>query len=66
MTCWLPPPIAISLASQGYRGAILGGPAAYCGSAGIGIVIPEDLITDCVRLCCSLCLLENDPEIDRP
>ncbi|MGO8749559.1 MAG: hypothetical protein ACLQNE_26680 [Thermoguttaceae bacterium] len=34
--------------------------------AGIGIVIPEDLITDCVRLCCSLCLLENDPEIIAP
>ena len=33
---------------------------------GIGIVIPEDLTTDCVRLCCSLCLLENDPEIIAP
>ena len=27
---------------------------------------PDDLITDCVRLCCSLCLLENDPSVIEP
>ena len=31
-----------------------------------GIQIPLDLITDCVRLCCSLCLLENDPTVIEP
>ncbi len=31
--------------------------------AEIGIVIPEDLMMDCVRLCCTLCLIENNPEI---
>ena len=30
------------------------------------IVIPEAMLADCVRLCCSLCLLENDPEIITP
>jgi hypothetical protein len=34
--------------------------------AEIGIQIPEALITDCVRLCCSLCLLENDPSVIQP
>jgi len=34
--------------------------------AEIGIVIPEDLMTDCVRLCCTLCLMENNPEIISP
>ncbi len=29
----------------------------------IGIQMPNELVLDCVRLCCSLCLLENDPEI---
>jgi hypothetical protein len=28
--------------------------------------IPETLLTDCVRLCCSLCLLENDPSVIEP
>ena len=35
-------------------------------TAGIGVQVPDDLITDCVRLCCSLCLLEHDPEIISP
>jgi hypothetical protein len=35
-------------------------------TADIGVQIPDDLLTDCVRLCCSLCLLENDPEIISP
>jgi hypothetical protein len=35
-------------------------------SADMGIQIPEPLIDDCVRLCCTLCLLENDPEIIGP
>lgn len=35
-------------------------------SAEIGVQIPDALIADCVRLCCSLCLLENDPEIISP
>lgn len=30
------------------------------------IDIPEPLLADCVRLCCCLCLLENDPEIISP
>ncbi len=34
--------------------------------AEIGIVVPESLMMDCIRLCCSLCLLENDPEIISP
>jgi hypothetical protein len=32
----------------------------------IGVQVPASLITDCVRLCCSLCLLENDPSIISP
>ena len=32
-------------------------------TAELGIQIPEPLVDDCVRLCCSLCLLENDPSI---
>ena len=35
-------------------------------TADMGVQVPEDLITDCVRLCCSLCLLENDPSIISP
>jgi hypothetical protein len=35
-------------------------------TADIGVQIPDDLVTDCVRLCCSLCLLENDPTIISP
>ena len=34
--------------------------------AELGVQIPEDLITDCIRLCCSLCLLENDPSVIEP
>jgi hypothetical protein len=34
--------------------------------ADIGVQVPHELITDCVRLCCSLCLLEHDPEIISP
>ena len=34
--------------------------------AELGVQIPEELITDCVRLCCSLCLLENDPSVIEP
>ena len=30
------------------------------------IDIPEAMLSDCVRLCCSLCLLENDPSIISP
>jgi hypothetical protein len=29
----------------------------------MGVQIPPTLIDDCVRLCCSLCLLENDPSV---
>ena len=35
-------------------------------TADMGVQVPEDLITDCVRLCCSLCLLENDPSVIEP
>lgn len=34
--------------------------------AELGIQIPKDLITDCMRLCCSLCLLEDDPSVIEP
>lgn len=34
--------------------------------ADIGIQVPEPLVNDCVRLCCSLCLLENDSSIISP
>jgi hypothetical protein len=34
--------------------------------AELGVQIPSDLVTDCVRLCCSLCLLENDPSVIEP
>ncbi len=34
--------------------------------AELGVQIPENLITDCVRLCCSLCLLEDDPSVIEP
>jgi hypothetical protein len=34
--------------------------------ADLGIQIPDALITDCVRLCCTLCLLENDPSVIEP
>jgi hypothetical protein len=29
----------------------------------IGVQVPDDFVMDCIRLCCSLCLLENDPSI---
>ena len=32
----------------------------------IGIQIPNEIALNCVRLCCSLCLLENDPEVISP
>ena len=32
----------------------------------MGVQIPETLIDDCVRLCCSLCLLENDRSVIEP
>jgi hypothetical protein len=35
-------------------------------TADLGVRIPDDLLTDCVRLCCSLCLLENDPSVIEP
>lgn len=35
-------------------------------TADMGVQVPEDLVTDCVRLCCSLCLLENDPSVIEP
>ncbi len=34
--------------------------------ADIGIQVPSSLVDACVRLCCSLCLLENDPSIISP
>jgi len=33
------------------------------GYAEVGVQVPESLIMDCVRLCCTLCLLENDPSV---
>jgi hypothetical protein len=35
-------------------------------SAELGVIVPETLTMDCVRLCCTLCLLENDPSIISP
>ncbi len=32
----------------------------------IGVQVPSDLVTDCVRLCCSLCLLEHDASVIEP
>jgi hypothetical protein len=34
--------------------------------AELGVQIPEDLIADCVRLCCTLCLLEDDASVIEP
>jgi hypothetical protein len=34
--------------------------------AELGVQIPYDLVTDCVRLCCTLCLLEDDPSVIEP
>ena len=36
------------------------------GLADLGVQIPHELVTDCVRLCCSLCLLESDPTVISP
>ena len=30
--------------------------------AEFGVQVPDSFVMDCIRLCCSLCLLENDPE----
>lgn len=35
-------------------------------SAGVGVQIPESFIRQCARLCCTLCLLEDDPEVISP
>jgi len=35
-------------------------------SAEMGVAVSETIVDDCVRLCCSLCLLEHDPEIISP
>ncbi|MCU0980581.1 MAG: hypothetical protein MUF25_15635, partial [Pirellulaceae bacterium] len=32
-------------------------------TADMGVQVPDGLIADCVRLCCSLCLLEQDPSV---
>ena len=34
--------------------------------ADIGVQVPDSFVMDCIRLCCSLCLLENDPSIISP
>ncbi len=34
--------------------------------AQVGIQMPNELVMDCIRLCCSLCLLENDPDVISP
>ena len=34
--------------------------------AEFGVQVPDSFVMDCIRLCCSLCLLENDPEIISP
>ena len=31
-----------------------------------GIVVPDAVIIDCIRLCCTLCLLDEDPEVISP
>jgi hypothetical protein len=35
-------------------------------SAGQGVQVPQEVVNDCVRLCCTLCLLELDPAIIEP
>ena len=32
----------------------------------LGVQIREDMVSDCVWLCCSLCLLENGPSVIEP
>jgi hypothetical protein len=34
--------------------------------AEFGVQVPDSFVMDCIRLCCSLCLLENDPSIISP
>jgi hypothetical protein len=34
--------------------------------AELGVQVPCDLVTDCVRLCCTLCLLEDDRSVIEP
>jgi hypothetical protein len=34
--------------------------------ADIGVQVPDSFVMDCIRLCCSLCLLDNDPSIISP
>ena len=34
--------------------------------SGIGIQMPNEMALDCVRLCCSLCLLEDNPQVVSP
>ena len=48
------------------RGAVHRGPGQSGLFAEIGVQVPDSLVMDCIRLCCSLCLLENDPEIISP
>jgi len=31
--------------------------------ATIGVQVPDEIMRDCLRLCCTLCLLENDPGV---
>jgi hypothetical protein len=38
----------------------------YDSSAYYGMILPEDIRTACARLACTLCLLENDPELIEP
>jgi len=40
---------------------ISGLPKAF--TASVGIVVPEDIQRDCIKLCCCMCLLENDPDV---
>ena len=35
-------------------------------STQVGVVLPNDTVESCVRLCCTLCLLENDPDVVEP
>jgi hypothetical protein len=35
-------------------------------SADVGVQVPDYFIRQCVRLCCTLCLLESDPEVISP
>jgi hypothetical protein len=34
--------------------------------ADVGIQMPDEFVLDCVRLCCSLCLLDSDPSVISP